>query len=199
MCFSNVKLSSRGFSPRCAVLSSHSVFRRLQAVVVVLALLIAPLALYARGADDAMRDCKGMCCLPHAHAMAMAMQTAKRAAEPQQLAESAVAEPECHHEAAAKTTAPAQTAAAKARAANPSATPHSASASNVAELQCALDCAAHRAPHSGNFGLLVPIAPTKPSHIATIRTSIDTERFAHSASQVTASGFVGSPFQPPRA
>jgi len=183
------------------MLSCESVLRRLQAVVVVLALLIAPLALYAHGAADAMRDCDGMCCLPHAHAMSMAVQMAKPAAEPQQPGEStASTEPECHHDASAKTTVHSRTATAKAPLAHSSAVAtHNASASNASAMQCALDCAAHRAPHSGNFGLLVPIAPTKPSHIAAIRMTIDSERFAHSASQVTTSDFLGSPFQPPRA
>jgi hypothetical protein len=173
------------------------VLRRFQAATVVLALLIAPLALYARGAADAMRDCNGMCCLPHAHAMAMAMQMAQAASEQQQPAESATAaEPECHHDAPAKASAHQPSRAHTQQSSNAQ---HVPSANQVAAMQCALDCALHRAPHSGNFGLLVPIAPTKPSHIATIRTTIDSERFANSASRITASGFLGSPFQPPRA
>jgi hypothetical protein len=39
--------------------------RRMQAILVIVALLATPLALLARAVDPAMPDCNGMCCLPH--------------------------------------------------------------------------------------------------------------------------------------
>jgi hypothetical protein len=39
--------------------------RRAQAILVIVALLAAPLALLARANDSGMSDCNGMCCLPH--------------------------------------------------------------------------------------------------------------------------------------
>jgi hypothetical protein len=39
--------------------------RRVQAILVIVALLATPLALLARAVDPAMPNCNGMCCLPH--------------------------------------------------------------------------------------------------------------------------------------
>jgi hypothetical protein len=39
--------------------------RRVQAILVIVALLATPLALLARAVDPDMPDCNGMCCLPH--------------------------------------------------------------------------------------------------------------------------------------
>ena len=39
--------------------------RRVQAILVIVALLATPLALLARTMDPGMPDCNGMCCLPH--------------------------------------------------------------------------------------------------------------------------------------
>ena len=39
--------------------------RRVQAILVIVALLATPLASLARGVDPGMADCNGMCCLPH--------------------------------------------------------------------------------------------------------------------------------------
>ena len=39
--------------------------RRVQALLVIIALLATPLALLARAVDPGMPDCNGMCCLPH--------------------------------------------------------------------------------------------------------------------------------------
>lgn len=39
--------------------------RRVQAILVIIALLATPLALLARADDSGMADCNGMCCLPH--------------------------------------------------------------------------------------------------------------------------------------
>jgi hypothetical protein len=41
------------------------VMRRVQAILVIVALLATPLALLARANDSGMPDCNGMCCLPH--------------------------------------------------------------------------------------------------------------------------------------
>jgi hypothetical protein len=50
-----------------------------------------------------------------------------------------------------------------------------------------------------NFGLLAPITPTKPSDLAAIRIHIDAVRTAAASDDFTQSGFLASPFQPPRA
>jgi hypothetical protein len=39
--------------------------RRVQAILVIVALLATPLALLARAVEPGMPDCNGMCCLPH--------------------------------------------------------------------------------------------------------------------------------------
>ena len=39
--------------------------RRVQTILVIVALLATPLALLARAVDPSMPDCNGMCCLPH--------------------------------------------------------------------------------------------------------------------------------------
>jgi hypothetical protein len=39
--------------------------RRIQAIIVIVALLATPLALLARAVEPGMPDCNGMCCLPH--------------------------------------------------------------------------------------------------------------------------------------
>ena len=63
--------------------------RRVQAILVIVALLATPLALLARADDSGMADCNGMCCLPHGghhHSPAR-----NAATEPQQQ------EMACHH------------------------------------------------------------------------------------------------------
>lgn len=57
----------------------------------------------------------------------------------------------------------------------------------------------HSRAHTMNFGLLAPIAPTKPSDLAAIRVTIDTARTASAYIDLAPSGFLASPFQPPRA
>ena len=42
-----------------------SAMRRVQAILVIVALLATPLALLARADEPSMADCNGMCCLPH--------------------------------------------------------------------------------------------------------------------------------------
>ncbi len=46
---------------KCVTLAA---MRRVQAILVIVALLATPLALLARGNDSGMADCNGMCCLP---------------------------------------------------------------------------------------------------------------------------------------
>ncbi|MGA8038295.1 MAG: hypothetical protein WA823_03845 [Candidatus Acidiferrales bacterium] len=139
-------------------------FRRAQAMLVVLALLAAPLALYARGSADAMPDCNGLCCLPHHHRAPQPTLAAQPAAEK---------DPECHHA---------------------SATP-----SPESSHTCAFNCAMHGNPHSMNYGLLSPIAPTKPSNLAVLCVATKSQHIASSASQNPPTVFLASPFQPPRA
>jgi hypothetical protein len=163
-------------------------FRRAQALVLVLALLATPLALYARGIAGDMANCNGICCLPqHHHSTQPA--PAEQPATTAQTASNT--EPDCHHHSAS---------AAKA-----SATQHhasetaSASADEEASHSCAFHCAMHSRQHTMNFGLLAPIAPTKPSDLAAIRVAIDTTIAAAAITSVAPSGFLASPFQPPRA
>ena len=146
----------------CVILPS--MFRRAQAIVVVLALLAAPLALYARGTADDMSDCNGMCCPAHHHHAPQPAAAAQPAPDKDN---------ECHHAEAASAMEASHT--------------------------CAFHCAMHGKPHSMNFGLLAPIAPTKPSDIASIRIAIDATRAADASTDLAPSGFHASLFQPPRA
>jgi hypothetical protein len=50
--------------PRAGVIEFLAM-RRVQAILVIVALLATPLALLARAVDPGMSDCNGMCCLPH--------------------------------------------------------------------------------------------------------------------------------------
>jgi hypothetical protein len=68
--------------------------RRAQAVLLILALLAAPLALYARGTANEMHDCGGMCCLPHGH-------HAPQPAPHHQAPATPAREADCHHADAA--------------------------------------------------------------------------------------------------
>jgi hypothetical protein len=66
--------------------------RRVQAILVIVALLATPLALLARAVDPAMPDCNGMCCLPHGgHHHSPVKNTAPAAPEDEMA---------CHHGAA---------------------------------------------------------------------------------------------------
>jgi hypothetical protein len=63
--------------------------RRVQAILVIVALLATPLALLARANDSGMADCNGMCCLPHGgHHHSPARNSAPASRE---------AEMACHH------------------------------------------------------------------------------------------------------
>ncbi|MGD0304014.1 MAG: hypothetical protein ABSC71_04205 [Candidatus Acidiferrales bacterium] len=164
--------------------------RRAQAVVLVLALLAAPFALYARGIAGDMQNCNGLCCLPQHHHLPASTSALAPAAAPAAAAQSTVGtEPECHHHSAS---------AAKAKThANPDAA--TVDASDEAGRACAIHCAMHSRPHTMNFGLLAPIAPTKPSDLAAIRIAIDIITTVTASNVSAPSGFLASPFQPPRA
>jgi len=64
---------------------------RAQAVLVIVALLITPLALLARAVQPGMPDCNGMCCLPH-HSHHSPTRNAPPASQQEEMA--------CHHGAA---------------------------------------------------------------------------------------------------
>lgn len=67
MC-ARVKQTSRFWVAECSARVSVVEFlamRRVQAILVIVALLATPLALLARAVDPGMPDCNGMCCLPH--------------------------------------------------------------------------------------------------------------------------------------
>jgi hypothetical protein len=55
-------VSQNKLSANCVTLQP---MRRAQAILVMIALLAAPLALLAPAAGAAMASCEGMCCLPH--------------------------------------------------------------------------------------------------------------------------------------
>lgn len=162
-----------------------AMIKRLPAVVVVLALLASPLALYARGFTSDMPSCNGLCCLPQHHRASVPTEdllTEKRS--------ETTAEPECHHHSAS--TAKTKVSDAQDGAITTDASRHARSA-------CAVHCAMHSKPHAMTFGLLAPIAPTKPSGLATIRIAADITGATSNSSAAARSGFFASPFQPPRA
>jgi hypothetical protein len=76
---------------------------------------------------------------------------------------------------------------------------HHEGASPTPELNCTLDCAMHSSPHGSNYGLLTPIAPTKPSNLFSLRLAPQTQSASSGATAFPRSGFLASPFQPPRA
>jgi hypothetical protein len=160
-------------------------FRRAQAILLVLALLATPLALYARVIASDVPNCNGMCCLPQHHRTPQPAPT-----EPPAIAvhSAPAADSDCPHHHATPTT--------KASAAQNHA---NAVASEAASHSCAFYCAMHSKPRAMTFGLLAPIAPTKPSDLAAIRIAIDTTRAIAASTDFTPSGFLASPFQPPRA
>jgi len=128
-------------------------FRRAQALLVVLALLATPLALFARTANpDA---CDGMCCLPHgSHPSSM------------------------HH---AQATAPAKDADC-----------------HHAALSCAIECSMKSSHHQFHFGLLAPIAPTKPSAFVSLAVNQTSKAIPFPSNQTHITAFATTPFQPPR-
>lgn len=76
------------YQARAPVVESRAM-RRVQAILVIVALLATPLALLARAKDAGMADCDGMCCLPHgAHHHSPARNTAP-ASHDEEMA--------CHH------------------------------------------------------------------------------------------------------
>lgn len=129
--------------------------RRMQALLVIVALLATPLALLARATAAGSMDCGGMCCLPHAG----------------------------HHHLS-----------------QPS--PHNATTCKHGSLGHAFECTMHsgRSGHQGaDYGLLSPIAPTKPSALASI-AALGAPRIAALLFTIEnlSAGFDLNPFQPPR-
>ncbi len=187
----DVKLLSHSHTRLSSVLVSSTMLRRAQALVLVIALLAAPLALYARSVAGEMPSCNGMCCLPehhHSQLLAPAEQPAKAAA----IESEPVSEMECHHHAAPA----AKSTATKARQSSANA---SAASSRMPSQCCEFHCAMHPRPHAMNFGLLAPIAPTKPSDLAAIRIAVAATSGICIPTAVAHSGHEASPFQPPRA
>jgi hypothetical protein len=76
---------------------------------------------------------------------------------------------------------------------------HHEGAPPTSTLNCSLDCAMHSSPHGANYGLLNPIAPTKPSSLFSLRLPWQTQSASSGATAFPRSGFLASPFQPPRA
>jgi hypothetical protein len=134
---------------------------RAQAILVIIALLSAPLALLARTVTPDMADCGGMCCLPHQH----------------------------HH--GNTTGAPGQAAAMQNE--DGKSCQHG---SKTMTAECLLHCG-HAA---ADYGFSSPIAPTKPSNLASIER-IASPKLVKTPSDVSRvkPGFLAAPFQPPRA
>ncbi len=128
-------------------------FRRAQALLVVLALLATPLALFARTTTP--DTCDGMCCLPHG-SHTSPMRHAPHAAPTK--------DAECHH----------------------------------AALTCAIECSMKSGHHQFNWGLLAPIAPTKPSALASIVLAPHSNSVVMPSRQTDLAAFASTPFQPPR-
>jgi hypothetical protein len=130
---------------------------RVQAIIVIVALLSTPLALLARTTGTNSMDCNdGMCCLPHGPHHS----TPHHA--PQEPVHEAMS---CEHSAA----------------------------SHI--IECTMNAGHHRA----DYGFLSPIAPTKPSALASI-AMLNLPRTAgfQSVAQNPSAGFIANPFQPPR-
>jgi hypothetical protein len=130
---------------------------RVQAIIVIVALLSTPLALLARITGTNSMDCNdGMCCLPRGSHHSAARHAPK---EPVHEAMS------CEHSAA----------------------------SHI--IECTMNSGHHRA----DYGFVSPIAPTKPSALASI-AMLNLPRMAgfQSAAQNLSAGFIANPFQPPR-
>jgi hypothetical protein len=66
-------------------------------------------------------------------------------------------------------------------------------------LSCMLDCTMHSSPRGSSFGLLAPIAPTRASSIFSLRLPLETQPKVPGTIEFLGSGFLPSPFQPPRA
>lgn len=76
---------------------------------------------------------------------------------------------------------------------------HHEGALATSTLNCTLDCAMHSNPHGSNYGMLNPIAPTKPSNLFSLCLPWQTQSASSGAIAFPRSGFLASPFQPPRA
>ena len=73
---------------------------------------------------------------------------------------------------------------------------HHEDAPPTSALNC---CAMHPRPHSFNYSLLDPIAPTKPSNLVSLPLPPQTQSASSGVTVFPRSGFLASPFQPPRA
>lgn len=152
----NVKLSSH-FPTRLALAKKYAIlspmFRRAQALLVILALFATPMALLARAATP--DSCDGMCCMPHASHSSPMHHTAPAASK---------SDADCQH----------------------------------SELTCAMECSMKSGHTQFNFGLLAPIAPTKPSPLASIAPAQNSKPTFAAPHQIHLTDFASSPFQPPR-
>src|ERR1700678_1043565 len=133
--------------------------RRAQCILVVIAMLTAPLALRAPSAGAAMAACDGMCCLPH-HGPHSAGTQRPATQNHEDQGES------CEHGATQQPT------------------------------NCSMKCG-QAAP---DYGFLSPLAPAKPSNLASIaRIDAAARSELPSATKPSLPGFLSDPFQPPRA
>jgi hypothetical protein len=133
--------------------------RRIKAILVIIALLSAPLSLLVRPASADEPSCGGMCCPVH-HA-----QHHSRTGD-------AMAQGHQHQAAACE------------------------HGTNGQMPECSIKCG-HAEP---DFGLLSPIAPTKPSGLFSIgRLNLPKLAKFNATSADVSAGFLASPFQPPRA
>jgi hypothetical protein len=131
--------------------------RRMQAILVIVALLSTPLALLARATGtDSMACNDGMCCLPHG----------PHRSTPHHATQGPLREGmSCEH----------------------------GTTSHI--IECTMSAGHHRT----DYGLLSPIAPTKPSALAAVAALHPPNMAAvRSAAQNISAGFLATPFQPPR-
>ena len=122
--------------------------RRAQALLVIVALLAAPLALLARSAAGSMSGCAGMCCPTHGTHTARVLHEKML----------------CHH----------------------------------GEPGHVLKCTMTSGHHGVDYGLIVPVAPTAPSAIASVGIPDLSRAVTAQLHEAAASGFLSTPFQPPR-
>lgn len=129
--------------------------QRAHAILVIVALLAAPLALLARGMGDDSDECNRMCCLRHgSHSGTIPHATGSSSSEGMV----------CHR--------------------------------NAAGHDCG--CAMRSGQNSTDYGFLAPIVPTAPSAIVNILSpNVSGKHFAR-LMEVTPSGYLSAPFEPPR-
>ncbi len=130
--------------------------RRIQAILVIIALLATPLALLARATGMDSMTCNGMCCLPHAPHHAMPVSA------PQHATHEGMS---CEHGA----------------------------------LAHIVECTMKPGHQRFDYGLVSPLAPTRPSALASIE-ALNLPRVTgfQSRTETPSAGFAANPFQPPR-